>query len=456
MSEIITATPVPVVEAPAELADLDAVAERIRRRLKRAAQDVIDTGRDLIEVRARLPHGRFLAWVEAEFGWSDQTARRFIHVAERFGHIQTQQIVEFAPSALYLLAAPSAPDEAREEALSRAEAGEPITHAVAQQLLAARPARRPATPGMAAGRPPVTEASGERFRVEQADALDWFARQEADSLDLVLGSPQYAEARLYLEGGRDLGIAKTPDEWVAWMVEVVEAALRCCKGLVAFVVDGQTENYRWNATPARLMAKLDERGVCLRRPPVYCRNSTPGSGNPDWLRNCYEWVVCATRVRGPLPWHDNTAMGEAPKYAPGGDLSYRRRDGSRVNGEGGGYATPEDRGNVGPHRARVQAGAVYVPPEKANPGNVIWCKVGGGNMGDALCHENEAPFPEYLAEFFVRSFCAPGGVVADPFCGSGTTGAMALASGRRFVGCDLRASQVALTMERLAKVALGG
>ena len=79
-------------------------------------------------------------------------------------------------------------------------------------------------------------------------------------------------------------------------------------------------------------------------------------------------------------------------------------------------------------------------------------KVGGGNMGDPLCHDNEAPFPEALAEFFIRSFCPPGGLVADPFCGSGTTGKVALAFGRRFAGCDLRASQVRLTEQRLASV----
>jgi DNA modification methylase len=82
---------------------------------------------------------------------------------------------------------------------------------------------------------------------------------------------------------------------------------------------------------------------------------------------------------------------------------------------------------------------------------VIDCgAVGGGNMGSALCHENEAPFPESLAEFFVRSFCRPGGLVCDPFSGSGTTGAVAVRHGRRFVGCDLRASQVELTRRRIA------
>lgn len=74
-------------------------------------------------------------------------------------------------------------------------------------------------------------------------------------------------------------------------------------------------------------------------------------------------------------------------------------------------------------------------------------------MGDKLCHGNEAPFPEILAEFFIRSFAPPGGLVLDPFAGSGTTGAVAVRWGRRFAGCDLRASQVELTRRRISEVA---
>ncbi len=294
---------------------------------------------------------------------------------------------------------------------------------------------------------PATPAGGETASIEQADCLEWFARQPAGSIDLVFGSPPYEQARLYLETGEDRGIARTTDQWVAWMIEVYQAALRCCKGLVAFVVEGQTKKYRWSASPVLLMAGLHQAGVHLRKPPVYRRVGIPGSGGPDWLRNDYEFIVCATNG-GELPWSDNTAMGHEPKYAPGGNPSHRRPDGSRVNRDIG-SAPMAERNRVGPHRARCQSGAAYKPPERANPGNVIDCVVGGGVMGDDLCHENEAPFPEALAEFFVRSFCPPGGVVSDPFSGSGTTAKVAVAAGRFFRGCDLRKSQVDLSLERV-------
>jgi hypothetical protein len=274
--------------------------------------------------------------------------------------------------------------------------------------------------------PPVVR--GEWWRVEQADVLDWLNRQPPDSIDLIFGSPPYEDARLYLEDGADPGIARDTEEWVAWMTDVYRAALRCCKGMVAFVVAGRTKDYAWSGSPALLMAALLKAGITLRNPAIYRRVGIPGSGGPDWLRGDYEFIVCATNG-GRLPWSENTAMGHAPKFKPGGDPSHRRQDGSR---------------------ARRRAGRGYRPPAKANPGNVIDCgAVGGGNMGDGLCHGNEAPFAEGLAEFFVRCFCPPGGTVADPFCGSGTTLAVAVASQRRALGCDLRPSQVDLARRRL-------
>ena len=92
----------------------------------------------------------------------------------------------------------------------------------------------------------------------------------------------------------------------------------------------------------------------------------------------------------------------------------------------------------------------YVPPCLANPGVLIQgIKVGGGVMGSRLVHENEAGFPESLAEFFIRSFCPPGGLVVDPYSGSGTTGAIAVRWGRNFLGCDIRESQVKLSRKRI-------
>ena len=45
--------------------------------------------------------------------------------------------------------------------------------------------------------------------------------------------------------------------------------------------------------------------------------------------------------------------------------------------------------------------------------------------------------PESLLERVVLSSTNEGDIVLDPFCGSGTTGAVAVRHGRRFIGIDM-------------------
>lgn len=298
------------------------------------------------------------------------------------------------------------------------------------------------------------------WAIEQADCLEVLRAMPADCVDLVFTSPPYEQARLYLENGQDKGIARKTDAWVAWQVEVITECVRVCKGLVAFVVEGQTKNFRYSCGPDLLRADLCRAGFNLRKSPIFNRVGIPGSGGPDWLRNDYEPVVCVTRP-GKLPWSFNTACGHPPKWAPGGAMSNRQVDGNRVND--GKFMSMTSRGKNGERKSaggrRSASGYKngdtatsdrYTPPALANPGNVIKCNVGGRAMGgDEFTSQNEAPFPEALAEFFVLSFCPPNGVCLDPFCGSGTTPAVSVRHGRRAIGIDLRKSQVDIATKRI-------
>jgi site-specific DNA-methyltransferase (adenine-specific) len=317
-------------------------------------------------------------------------------------------------------------------------------------------------------------------RLLVGESLEVMRQMADDSVDLVVTSPPYEDARTY---GIDFGLKG--QAWVDWAIERFIECNRVSRGLVMWVVEGRTRKFQWSATPALMMADLHRRGVKLRKPPIFNRIGIPGSGGPDWWRNDYEFCICATK--GKLPWSDNTATGKPPKYAPGGDPSHRTQDGGRVNRRAtsqtrrksdgsrprdGIYVEPivanpgnilrdpvnvyvpiAERNRVGSHRARrranLDAGVQYVPPEKANPGNVIQCAVGGGKMGHALAHENEAPFSENLIEPFIRCFCPPDGIVLDPFCGSGTTAAVARKFGRRAIGIDIRDSQIELSEKRV-------
>jgi DNA modification methylase len=114
------------------------------------------------------------------------------------------------------------------------------------------------------------------------------------SVNLVISSPPYSSARLYLEDGKDLGIARKPEEWVAWMMEVVKESLRVCSGLVAFVIGHGSHGCRkWTGEPALLMTDLIRAGYCLRNPIIWKRQGIQGSGSTDWKSFCPpNGIVC--------------------------------------------------------------------------------------------------------------------------------------------------------------------
>lgn len=78
-----------------------------------------------------------------------------------------------------------------------------------------------------------------------------------------------------------------------------------------------------------------------------------------------------------------------------------------------------------------------------------WINPSSGHAGNhASWHP--APFPEELPLRLVSLFTEPGELVIDPFLGSGTSGAVAVALGRRFAGCDVNAEYVRKAGIRIA------
>lgn len=105
----------------------------IKGLFKQTIENIIAIGQRLNQVKECLPHGQWLDWLAGEFSWTDRTARNYMQVAEGFKSENFADL-NIAASALYLLAAPSTAEEAREEAISRAQAGERITVNAARNL----------------------------------------------------------------------------------------------------------------------------------------------------------------------------------------------------------------------------------------------------------------------------------------------------------------------------------
>ncbi len=332
-----------------------------------------------------------------------------------------------------------------------------------------------------------------QWAAEAADAIEFFRALPPGVLNLVFGSPPYCDARTY-----GIKAARRCQAWVEWMLELTLAAQAACSGPVFWVAAGVTRkrNY-WPACEGLMWEWWKRGGDCqLYRPVAWLKQDEdgggtgiPGSGGSDYLRADWEYVMCFKRP-GKLAFSDNTAMGHEPVYDQvGGEMSNRNADGRRINQAAGRDGKPSrsqwgdpwktaTRGGCGlggrrqngemkkgPKRRKMDVTAGHDAdgntgradgrpmPKIANPGNIVRARVGGGHMGSRLCHENEAPFPEALPEFFIRTFSPLGGIVCDPFVGSGTTPAVATRLGRRFIGCDLRVTQIELTTRRMTEPA---
>jgi hypothetical protein len=76
-------------------------------------------------------------------------------------------------------------------------------------------------------------------------------------------------------------------------------------------------------------------------------------------------------------------------------------------------------------------------------------RAGAGRTGGAKNHHPTVK-PVTLMRYLVRLVAPPGGVVVDPFMGSGTTGMAAKAEGYRFIGIDLDPEYVKIAEARIA------
>jgi hypothetical protein len=119
--------------------NLRSQAKRIKKRIGKATQDLIDIGRDLLAAKKNLVnHGAFIDWVECEVGIVRRTAQAYMALA-KFADDNGAAIALLPPTTAHRLAAKSAPPEIVSEVVSKALSGEVLPdRAVAEMILAAK------------------------------------------------------------------------------------------------------------------------------------------------------------------------------------------------------------------------------------------------------------------------------------------------------------------------------
>lgn len=266
--------------------------------------------------------------------------------------------------------------------------------------------------------------------VSLGDALDWLPALPTQSVDLFFTSPPYADARPYSR--------IHPDRYVEWFLDFARPMLAAIRETGWFVLNiknrvarqgpllGQRHPYVYE-----LVLALQHLGWRWIETYIWAKpNAIPGRFGPR-TKDAFEYVYAF--AKGPRPHFDLDAVRVPYKTSPE-EIERRQLDGNGRRNTEAGFG--RDRTTTYSHGG-------------ADPGNVVMVPQ-SYNQHYGPASQHTAVMPEGLASFFVRA-CAPvGGVVIDPFAGSGTTTVVARALERQAGGLELHAEHVAVAQRRVA------
>ena len=186
--------------------------------------------------------------------------------------------------------------------------------------------------------------------------------------------------------------------------------------------------------PERLIVSLQEDGWIVRSKPIW------------WKRNA---MPEPARDRPSVDYTHIYMLTKRPEY-------FADMEAVKVPANGGhswGKAVASGDGKMGEENSTTRSKPSWyasmkaqVPPGAPRNLRTVWDISAKGYSGAHF-----ATFPPELPERCIRASTKPGGLVLDPFAGSGTTLAEAKRLGRRSIGIELNPAYVALIRDRVAE-----
>jgi len=274
------------------------------------------------------------------------------------------------------------------------------------------------------------------------DALHHLRQLPSASVDLAITSPPYFGLRDYGADGQ-YGLEPNVNAWVERMCLVfaeVARALKPTGSLWLNLGDSYSAHERFGAppkcqvlAPERLLLALVGDGWILRNKVIWTKPNAIPTSVKDRFKTTHEYFYFL--VRGPRYFFDLDAVREPHRtHRP----TAERRP-PNLSGVIGPLAAKRD----GLSRARLNG----------IPGHLL-----GKNPGDTWSIATQsfrgahfATFPEALVRRPILASCPRGGLVLDPFFGTGTIGVVAEQLGRDWIGIEINPAYAAMAEERLAK-----
>jgi DNA modification methylase len=264
--------------------------------------------------------------------------------------------------------------------------------------------------------------------VVQGDALELLPRLPGKGVDLFFMSPPYADARAYSR--------IHPDRYVEWFLPFARAMFEATKETGSMIVNiknrvanrgplkGQRHPYVYS-----LVLALQHMGWRWLETYIWAKsNAVPGRFGPR-TKDSFEYVYHF--ARGMKPYFNLDAV-RVPYKADQAEIARRKLDTLGRRNTKAGFGRDRT-------RTYLRGGA--------DPGNVVIVPQ-TYNQYRGVAHT--AAMPEGLAEFFIKAACPEGGLVIDPFAGSGTTVVVGRRLGRKSGGFELHEEFVKESNRRMA------
>jgi site-specific DNA-methyltransferase (adenine-specific) len=267
-------------------------------------------------------------------------------------------------------------------------------------------------------------SSDPRIALHAGDCLERLANQDDASINLIVTSPPYADARK-----SDYGGIPTV-RYVEWWMERAEQFRRVLTrdgSLIVNIKEGSEEGERSTYVLELILAMRNAGWLWTEEYVWHKRNCAPGKW-PNRLRDAWERCLHFTLDR-------DFAMYQEAVMVPMGDWAR-----SRLNNLSGTDHVREASASGSSFAKNVSN---WVGKELVYPTNVLHFATECAYVG------HSAAFPEELPEFFIKLFSREGDLVCDPFVGSGTTGVAAIRLNRRFLGIDILEENISLAQTRI-------
>ena len=247
--------------------------------------------------------------------------------------------------------------------------------------------------------------------IEQGDAATVMNHIESESIDCIVTTPPYWRRRTQ---GTESISATTADEFINQLLQTMAQARRVLKPQGSLwlnmgddTTDGFVQGIPWRV----VLAMMDRQGWQLVNEVVWNKTTTSPQGSHDHLRKVHEFMFHLVK-------NDDFYYN---------DEELRHTYGLIVRND--------DKGRKKSGKVKEQ----YLQPEVGHgmvPGDV-WTI---GVQRSGIAHYCVAP--DMLYRLPIVATCPRGGIVLDPYCGTGTACKIAYEMNRRSIGIDINPDYV--------------